>query len=95
MERALVLAMGTAVDAGDIDIQSRECNAHPMSFQDWKAKAVYEMEHVFLKEILGKHGLNITRAAQAAQIERRTFFGLLQKHKLTKNSAVDAEALPP
>ncbi len=64
---------------------------------DWpdrKARAVYEMEHLFLKEILEKHGANITQAARAAQIERRTFFGLLQKHKLTKNSSLDEGAQP-
>jgi len=86
LERALVVALGPTVDGADIDIPTRKARPSHESFRDWKAKTIYELEDLFLRDVLEKHGGNITQAARSARIERRTFYALLQKHKLTRNS---------
>jgi two-component system, NtrC family, response regulator GlrR len=86
IERALVLAKAIAIDAHDIDVPVREQSHRSLfeqSFKVLKKQAIYEFEHHFIQEILAKYDGNIRLAAKAAKTERRTFFGLARKHKLT------------
>lgn len=52
------------------------------SFRAAKTQAIVAFERSYLAELLQTHGGNITRAAQAAHQDRRTFRRLIQKHRL-------------
>jgi len=45
------------------------------------AKARFEAGYV--RELLKRHDYNITRAAKAAGVDRKTFYSLLQKHRIS------------
>lgn len=47
-----------------------------------KARKISEFERRYIENLLAAYEGNITKAAQAAQKERRTFWGLIRKHKI-------------
>lgn len=53
-----------------------------MSMQQAKAQVIAQFERTYLTELLRAHQGNVSRAAQAAQKERRTFRRLLQKYQI-------------
>ena len=60
------------------------CGARrPLSFREAKAREVEQFERRYLTDLLDLHRGNISRAARAAQKNRRAFFELLRKHGLT------------
>jgi DNA-binding NtrC family response regulator len=90
--RALVRAAPNApeIDEGDIDLAVTAAPAamappadpapRDESFRLAKARAVAEFERVFVREMLHRHGGNITRAARAAGKDRRAFGRLVKKY---------------
>jgi len=65
------------------NVFDRECQALKVE----KARVVANFECEFLKDLLMKHGGNVTRAARAAGKEPRAFARLLEKHGLTGNDS--------
>ena len=61
------------------------------SFKKMKARVVEQAERTYLKSLLIAHEGNITRAAAAAQKNRRAFFELLRKHNIVASSYKDME----
>jgi DNA-binding NtrC family response regulator len=53
-----------------------------MSFQEMKANVISEFETKYIQSLLAIYKGNISRAAQAAQKERRTFWELVRKHNI-------------
>jgi two-component system, NtrC family, response regulator GlrR len=53
------------------------------SFRAAKARTVEVFERSYIERVLSENGGNITRAAQAAQKNRRAFFALMRKHAIT------------
>jgi DNA-binding NtrC family response regulator len=53
-----------------------------LSFNEMKANVISEFETNYIQNLLVAYRGNITKAAQAAQKERRTFWQLIRKHKI-------------
>ena len=91
IQRAVVLADNATIQANDICIQTGStCPADVsvkqpanQSFQQLKAQAIAQFEQSSVRRMLLIHGGNVTKAAQGAGKERRTFWQLMRKHGLT------------
>jgi DNA-binding NtrC family response regulator len=83
VERAIVSSTGAIVEAESIDLPEQEAPAGTDSFNVQKRRFVANFERGYLTRILADNGGNITRAAKAAEKNRRAFFHLIRKHKLT------------
>ncbi len=99
IQRAIAMAAGDLLDSHDIDLPMSEPEAQvgptmtlvsrgllstDISFQEMKEKVIEEFERAYLSELLTSHHGNISKAARAAQKERRAFQRLLQKHGLDR-----------
>ena len=99
IQRAVAMASGDTLDAHDLDLpdsmkqeltgptmalMSRGGVSGHSSFQDMKAKVIEEFERAYLSELLTVHQGNISKAARAANKERRAFQRLLLKHGLDR-----------
>lgn len=96
VHRAVAMAMTDVIEPMDLDLPVQEgirqattavrdmVVAEPGGFQAMKAKVVDEFERTYLSQILSAHQGNVSKAARAAQKERRAFQRLLQKHGLQR-----------
>jgi len=83
LQRAVLLAQGQNLQAGDIELDDAPPPANdPMSFREAKARAVEAFERQYLEQMLALSEGNISRAAKAAQKNRRAFFELLRRHAI-------------
>jgi DNA-binding NtrC family response regulator len=84
IQRAVILADRAVLEAHHIRIgNSVEDDSEHQSFQQLKAKAVNRFEEGYVRRMLLIHGGNITKAAQGAGKDRRAFWELMRKHRLT------------
>ncbi len=83
LERALIMSSGNAIEAVSIDLPAPQCPATDGTFQAEKSRLVREFERGYLHRMLNAHNGNITRAAKASGKDRRAFFELLRKHRLS------------
>jgi DNA-binding NtrC family response regulator len=81
IERVLILCTEKIIQAEHIVLPS-ENSASPLSFQEMKANVISQFETTYIQSLLTVYKGNITRAAQAAQKERRTFWELVRKHNI-------------
>ncbi|HXU09344.1 MAG TPA: sigma-54 dependent transcriptional regulator, partial [Blastocatellia bacterium] len=82
IERAVVMCEGPVLTETDITLsQSQQADSH-CSFQEGKARAVSQFERNYIKGLLITYRGNITRAAKAANKNRRAFFELIRKHRI-------------
>lgn len=96
VHRAVAMAMTDIIGARDLDLPDQQGRIPVMvlvpdmtvtdagGFQAMKVKAVDEFERAYLSQILSVHQGNVSKAARAAQKERRAFQRLLQKHGLQR-----------
>jgi len=63
-----------------------EPSSSPSSFQEIKAKMVEQFERTYLQSLLIAYQGNITKAAEAAQKNRRAFFQLLRKYGINASN---------
>lgn len=84
VERAVLLCHHPVVLQSDIALPpSREGASTCLdSFQEAKAKVIAHFERTYLEKLLSAYQGNITKAAGAAQKNRRAFWQLLRKHKI-------------
>ncbi|CAG1016541.1 Regulatory protein AtoC [Burkholderiaceae bacterium] len=83
LHRAVLLAEGPSVQAGDIELDGAAPAAEgPVSFREAKARAVEAFERHYLEELLAQSEGNITRAARSARKNRRALFELLRRHAI-------------
>jgi two-component system, NtrC family, response regulator GlrR len=89
IQRAFVLGDGPVLDAYSIDLpDSAPLPAALSSVSSLPiADAVYEFERQYLASLLSRHNGNVTRAAEAAGKDRRTFQRLLRRHGVDRLSA--------
>jgi two-component system response regulator GlrR len=81
--RAVVLSVQPTICAADISISGSEASPVLESFQETKNRMVEQFEKTYIKGLLlSSHG-NISRAAQAAQKNRRAFWELIRKHHIS------------
>jgi two-component system response regulator GlrR len=83
IERAVVLARGTAIGAEDVDFGTAEpAHSEGESFRAAKARVVENFERSYIEHLLAAAGGNVTHAAQAAGKNRRAFFELMRKYRI-------------
>jgi DNA-binding NtrC family response regulator len=82
IERVVVLCTQKTIEEDDIPLPGETNNPGRLSFSEMKANVIARFEMNYVESLLITYKGNITRAAQAAQKERRTFWGLIRKHKI-------------
>ena len=82
IQRAVVLAEEPTIRSADIVLPGQADIPQFTSFKALKARMILHFEQTYLQELLAAHEGNITRAAKAANKNRRAFFQLLRKHNL-------------
>jgi DNA-binding NtrC family response regulator len=82
VERAVIFTAQPTIHSCDLTLPHREGHGHQESFQEMKARAVAQFEKACIQGLLLAHQGNITKAAQAAQKNRRAFFELMRKHRI-------------
>jgi DNA-binding NtrC family response regulator len=82
IERVVVLCNERLIREDHIILPNENGNCAQLSFQEMKANVISKFELDYIQNLLIAYKGNITRAAQAAQKERRTFWELVRKHKI-------------
>ena len=82
IERVVVLCNAKLIRADHIVLPNQNGNCDGLSFQEMKANVISQFEFDYIQNLLIAYKGNITRAAQAAHKERRTFWELVRKHKI-------------
>ena len=81
IERAVIFG-GDTIRGCDLSLPRERADGRQESFQQMKARAVAQFEKACIQALLLAHEGNITRAAKAAQKNRRAFFELIRKHRI-------------
>lgn len=89
IERAVVLSRGVVIGMQDIMISGRSDASEKESFQEAKARMISEFERSYIEGLLASYDGNISRAARAANKNRRAFFQLIRKYR------IDAQTFKP
>ena len=82
VQRAIALCEFPIIRNEDITLSPIAATNAIESFQEAKAKVVTQFERTYLQSLLLAHQGNITKAAHAAQKNRRAFWELLRKHHI-------------
>ncbi len=84
VERAVAYARGKFITAEDLPpaVLAGAERQPRTGFHEWKEKMLQRLEREFVEETLGRHGGNVTRAAQALGIHRSTLQRLMRRLKL-------------
>jgi transcriptional regulator with PAS, ATPase and Fis domain len=83
VERAVVLSQHTVIEAADLLLKPVKPTVSRLSFRQAKAAAVTQFEQMYIRELLAVYHGNITKAAQAAEKNRRAFWHLIRKHRIS------------
>jgi two-component system, NtrC family, response regulator GlrR len=81
IERTLILCTEKVIREDHIDLPN-ETNSSQLSFQELKAHVVSQFEITYIQSLLTVYHGDITKAARAAQKERRTFWELIRKNNI-------------
>jgi two-component system response regulator GlrR len=89
IERAVVLSRGGDLIREQSILLPRAAAGAPAaeSFQKAKARAVARFEASYIRDILLAHQGNISRAAKAADKDRRAFWELIRKHGIDASTS--------
>lgn len=82
IERVAVLSTGKIIQEEQIILPGENNELTHLSFQEMKAKVISQFETDYIQSLLIAYKGNISKAARAAHKERRTFWGLVRKHKI-------------
>lgn len=82
IERVVVLCPEKVIQESHIVMPAESNSATALSFQEMKANVISEFEMNYIRNLLIAYKGNISRAAEAAQKERRTFWQLVRKYKI-------------
>jgi DNA-binding NtrC family response regulator len=82
IERAVVFGTTKVIHENQMILPGENTHKAQLSFQEMKAKVVSQFEIDYIQSLLAAYGGNISKAAQAARKERRTFWELVRKHKI-------------
>lgn len=86
VERAVIFCDQEMIQSNNISLPQTAAPAPQKSFQQMKAELITEFERRYIRGLLMAYGGNISRAAQAAQKDRRAFWHLITKHKIDVQS---------
>ncbi len=82
IERVVVLSANRVIQEHELVFPGNNDQLARLSFRELKANVVAEFETKYIQNLLIAYRGNISRAAQAAQKERRTFWQLVRKYKI-------------
>jgi len=82
IQRAVVLSEQPVIRSEDVVLPGSSKPLEAESFKDLKTQMILHFERSYLQRLLTTHQGNITRAAKAANKNRRAFWQLLRKHNL-------------
>jgi two-component system response regulator GlrR len=82
IERAIVFSKESVIQGADIVLPRSETTAYQESFKVAKTKTISQFEKDYIKGLLLSNQGNITKAAKAAQKNRRAFWALIRKYKI-------------
>jgi two-component system, NtrC family, response regulator GlrR len=82
IERVAVLSTNKTIQESQIVFPGENDRLGGLSFQEMKAQVISQFETNYIQNLLIAYKGNISKAAQAAQKERRTFWQLVRKHKI-------------
>jgi DNA-binding NtrC family response regulator len=93
VRRMCVLAAGTVLTLGDLPAELVLKEDQPLSpaapavvesyelpFQEAKRRSMNQFEAAYVRSVLARAAGNISHAAEAAEVDRKTFYRLLKKH---------------
>jgi DNA-binding NtrC family response regulator len=84
IQRAAVLAKSCVIEPPDLELPESDGHpALPVTFERAKQRAINGFEHGYLTQLLSESGGNVSRAAQQAGKDRRSFQRLLRKYNLS------------
>jgi len=83
---AVVLSEQLRICSANIAISGADASPRPESFQQAKERMVEKFEKTYIKGLLLSNHCNISRAARAAQKDRRAFWELIRKHHISVES---------
>ena len=81
IERAVVLVQGRTIERNDLILPRPEMQQQE-SLRQAKARMIEKFEKTYIESVLVAYKGNITRAAQAAQKNRRAFWQLIRRHQI-------------
>jgi DNA-binding NtrC family response regulator len=98
IERACVLAEGEAISARDLPAhlsvpaaagtaQIPSLTGKSLPLKEAKAKWMSQLEATYLAEVLRRHDGNVSQAAKAAGIDRKTFHRLINKYGIREGGS--------
>lgn len=86
IKRAVILSKHGAICGTDLNLPCHAKMDSRETFREAKASVVKQFERAYLQKLLLAHQGNITRAAQAAQKNRRALWQLIRKHNIDVQS---------
>ncbi len=87
IERACLMLTGPLIEPNDLDLGPAASSAglDAASFKEAKQRVVDAFERGYLEQLLACHLGNVSRAAAAAQKNRRALWELLRRHEIDPN----------
>jgi two-component system response regulator GlrR len=82
IERVVVLATQRVIQESQIEFPGDNDHLTRLSFKELKANVIAEFETKYIQNLLIAYRGNISKAAQAAKKERRTFWELVRKYDI-------------
>ena len=82
VERAVLFSEDKLIREIDIFLPRKKAATCKMSFKEAKADVVKKFERTYIERLLLSYQGNITKAAQAAQKNRRAFWQFIRKHQI-------------
>ena len=82
IERAVLFSEQTFIRGTDIILPRQKATERKESFKEAKANVINQFERTYIQGLLLAYQGNITKAAQAAQKNRRAFWQLIRKHQI-------------
>jgi DNA-binding NtrC family response regulator len=82
IERAVIFCKETGIQNVDIVLKKFEAPSYQESLQKAKSRIIEQFEKSYIQNLLLAFDGNITRAANAAQKNRRAFYELIRKYKI-------------
>jgi two-component system response regulator GlrR len=92
IQRAIILSSSPVLQPEDLDLPFSSSIAAPspanaeVAFQEAKDRAIQQFERLYATNLLTAYSGNVTKAANAAGMDRRTFQRLLKKYNLDRAS---------
>jgi DNA-binding NtrC family response regulator len=94
IQAAVALCHGPIISGSDLPLGSR-AEERCLSFRQAKVEAVTEFERDYVERLLRANGGNISSAARAANKNRRAFWELMRKYRISpRQFRGDADAAP-